>query len=152
MARKKNRTQRYFLSQDEADRLITTTKHAVEQVFKMPMAGEHNAEFHVQSDDDGEDFIIAVYQGTLNKDRHSMSARITRLGIPLLRLCVNGSTHRNPDGTQIGGTHWHIYKEGEDDWNAYPADIDSPDFVKDTILLLDKFNVIRKPLFQESLI
>jgi len=65
---------------------------------------------------------------------------------------VNGSTHTNPDGTRISGTHWHIYKEGEDDWNAQAADIESPDFVNDTIRLLDRFNVIRRPDFQEKLI
>lgn len=102
--------------------------------------------------DDGEKFTIAVFKGAINADRHSMSARITRLGVPLLRLCVNGSTHTNPDGERISGTHWHIYKEGEDDWNAQTADIESPDFVNDTIRLLDRFNVIRRPDFQEKLI
>ncbi|WP_413540808.1 hypothetical protein [Bifidobacterium longum] len=52
----------------------------------------------------------------------------------------------------MSGTHWHIYKEGEDDWNAQTADIESPDFVNDTIRLLDRFNVIRRPDFQEKLI
>lgn len=152
MSRNKIRAPRFTLSQDEADRLIQETKHALEAMFRMPAAGEHNAEFHVAADADGEDFTIAVYQGTLNANRHSMSARITRLGVPLLRLCVNGSRHTNPDGTKVGGTHWHIYVENEDDWNAYPAVIDSPDFVDDTILLLDKFHVIRKPHLQESLL
>ncbi len=93
-----------------------------------------------------------MFKGAINADRHSMSARITRLGVPLLRLCVNGSTHTNPDGERISGTHWHIYKEGEDDWNAQTADIESPDFVNDTIRLLDRFNVIHRPDFQEKLI
>ena len=37
-------------------------------------------------------------------------------------------------------------------WNAQTADIESPDFVNDTIRLLDRFNVIRRPDFQEKLI
>lgn len=150
MARRK-RSPIYTLSQNEAERLIAMVKNAVERQFTMPAGGEHNAEFHVLADD-GEDFTIAVYQGAINAKRHSMSARVTRIGVPLLRLCVNGSTHTNPDGTRVEGTHWHVYKEGEDDWNAEPADISSPDFVNDTILLLDRFNVIRKPIFQEKLI
>ena len=40
----------------------------------------------------------------------------------------------------------------EDDWNAQTADIESPDFVNDTIRLLDRFNVIHRPDFQEKLI
>ena len=136
---RKNRKPIYTLSQDEAERLVAEVKNSVEKLFVMPAAGERNAEFHVLGDD-GEKFTIAV------------SARITRLGVPLLRLCVNGSTHTNPDGERISGTHWHIYKEGEDDWNAQTADIESPDFVNDTIRLLDRFNVIRRPDFQEKLI
>lgn len=83
---------------------------------------------------------------------HSLPRLTHTLSVPLLRLCVNGSTHTNPDGERISGTHWHIYKEGEDDWNAQTADIESPDFVNDTIRLLDRFNVIRRPDFQEKLI
>ena len=150
MSRKK-RKPIYTLSQDEAERLIAEVKNSVEKLFVMPAAGERNAEFHVLGDD-GEKFTIAVFKGAINADRHSMSARITRLGVPLLRLCVNGSTHTNPDGERISGTHWHIYKEGEDDWNAQTADIESPDFVNDTIRLLDRFNVIHRPDFQEKLI
>ena len=146
-----NRKSIYTLSQDEAARLIAEAKNAMEKLFVMPTAGERNAEFHVLGDD-GKQFTIAVFKGTLNANRHSMSARITRLGVPLLRLCVNGSTHTNPDGERISGTHWHIYREGEDDWNAEAADIGSPDFVNDTIRLLDRFNVIRRPDFQERLI
>lgn len=122
---RKNRKPIYTLSQDEAERLIAEVKNSVEKLFVMPAAGERNAEFHVLGDD-GEKFTIAVFKGAINADRHSMSARITRLGVPLLRLCVNGSTHTNPDGERISGTHWHIYKEGEDDWNAQTADIESP--------------------------
>ncbi|WP_278801945.1 DUF6978 family protein [Bifidobacterium pullorum] len=152
MGRRKNRVPRFTLSQDEADRLISEVKHAVEQVFCMPSEGEKNAEFHVQSDSDDEDFIIALYRGSINKGRHSVSARITRLGIPLLRLCVNGQPHQNPDGERIGGTHWHVYTEGLDDWVAFPANLESEGFAEDTIALLDKFNVIRKPIFQESML
>lgn len=148
---RKNRSPKHTLSQQEADRLIKVVKNTVEKFFLMPAAGEQNNEFHVESDG-GERFTIAVYQGTRNASRHQMSARISRGGTPLLRLCVNSSPHTNPDGTRVGGTHWHIYTEGFDDWVAFPADLESDGFVDDTIALLDKFNVIEKPVFQESLI
>lgn len=35
---------------------------------------------------------------------------------------------------------------------AYPTDLESDGFVDATIALLDKFNVIKRPVFQESLI
>lgn len=81
----------------------------------MPAVSEHNAEFHVRADD-GEKFTIAVFQGTKNAARHQISARITKLGIPLIRLCVNSGTHNNPDGTRISGTHWHVYREETMSW------------------------------------
>lgn len=146
---------RFTLTQSEANLLIAETKHAVEKVVNMPAQGVHNAEFHVKSQENS--FTIALYRGSINANKHTLSARtlsarISVSGIPLIRLCVNGSTHTNPDGTRVGGTHWHIYREGFDDFFAVAANIDSPDFVRDTILLLDKFNVIQKPEFQGALL
>lgn len=45
-----------------------------------------------------------------------------------------------------------MYREGDDELVAYPADLASDGFVDATIALLDKFNVIKRPVFQESLI
>ena len=36
----------------------------------------------------------------------------------LARLDINGSPHRNPDGTRLGGSHLHVYKEDFDDTYA----------------------------------
>ncbi|PNS42979.1 DUF6978 family protein [Gardnerella vaginalis] len=151
---------RFTLTQSEANLLIAETKRAVEKVVNMPAQGVHNAEFHVKSKENS--FTIALYRGRINANKHTLSARtssartlsarISVSGIPLIRLCVNGSTHTNPDGTRVGGTHWHIYREGFDDSFAVAANINSPDFVRDTILLLDKFNVIQKPKFQGALL
>ena len=147
---RKSFARRFTLTQSEADLLIAETKRAVESVVTMPAQGMHNAEFHVESQEHS--FTIALYMGSINANKHTLSARISVSGIPLIRLCVNGSTHTNPDGTRIGGTHWHIYREGFDDCVAVAANIDSPDFVNDTILLLDKFNVIQKPNLQGALL
>ncbi|KFJ02672.1 DUF6978 family protein [Bifidobacterium thermacidophilum] len=152
MSRRKNRKPRFTLSQGEADRLIAQVKHAVDDFYRMPAEGEKNAEFHVRSDTDDEDFTIAMYCGSINQHRHTMSARITKLGVPLLRLCVNGQPHRNPDGRRVGRTHWHVYTEGLDDLVAFPADLGSDGFIDDTIELLDRFHVIRKPSFQGSML
>lgn len=149
---KRTRKPKFTLTQQEANRLIAQVKHAVDTTYRMPAEKEKNAEFHVQADSDHEDFIIAMYRGSIDKTRHSVSARITRLGVQLMRLCVNGQYHTNPDGERIGRTHWHIYTEGFDDQVAFPADLESDDFVGSTVALLDRFNVIRKPYFQESMV
>lgn len=152
MSRRKNRKPRFTITQDEADRLITEVKRAVDKVYQMPSEGEKNAEFHVRSDSDDEDFTIALYCGSINKGRHSISARITRNGLQLLRLCVNGQPHRNPDGERIYCPHWHVYTEGFDDWVAVPANLESEGFIEDTIALLDRFHVIKRPYFQGSML
>lgn len=144
------RRARWTLRQQDAERLIEELKNTVEREVAMPAPGEQNRQFHVQADS-GEDFTIALFQGKRNLERHMISARITRSNIQLMRLCVNGTPHPNPDGSRPGRTHLHIYREGYDDRVAHPIDIESPDFVNDTILLLDKFHVIRKPHFQEGM-
>ena len=148
---RKSRRPIYTLSQDEAERLIKELKDTVERVVAMPAPGEQNSQFHVTGRDDGEGFAIALFRGRRNPDKHEISARVTRSGIQLMRLCVNGTPHVNPDGTRPGRTHLHIYREGFDARVAYPVDIASPDFVGDTMLLLDRFNVIDKPHFQEGM-
>lgn len=149
---RKSKNRDVVLKQEVAEQLIALTKDSIESTFKMPDAGERNKQFYVEGDDnEGTIFTIALYRGIHNPMRHQISARISANGIPLLRLCVNSSPHHNPDGTRISGTHWHVYREGFDTSVAYEADIASASFVGDTILLLDKFNVIKKPSFQGEL-
>ena len=76
-----------------------------------------------------------------------MGARIMKNGILLLELHMNPSNiHTNPDGEKITGSHWHIYSEEAGLLWAFPAeDLNSEQFVENTIIFLDKFNVIEKP-------
>ena len=76
-----------------------------------------------------------------------MGARIKKDGILLLELHVNpGKVHPNPDGSKIIGSHWHIYTEEYGRQFAIPAeDVQSDNFVKNTLLFLEKFNVIKQP-------
>ena len=96
---RKNRKPRFTLSQEEAERLITAVKNAVEDVFRMPAAGEHNAEFHVRADD-GEKFTIAVFQGTKNAAsiRYQPHHETGNSADTPMR---QQRTHNNPDGTRI---------------------------------------------------
>lgn len=152
MAKKASKP-RWTLSQEDAEHLIVELKDAVEHYVVMPSPGEQNCEFHVEAQESDDSFVISLFRGKLNTERHMISARIAESGIQLMRLCVNGTPHPNPKNTvpDPGRTHLHIYREGFDDHIAYPVDIESPNFVEDTILLLDKFHVIRKPDFQEGL-
>ncbi|PJM76797.1 DUF6978 family protein [Bifidobacterium felsineum] len=142
--------QQWTLSQADAERLIDEIKKTFEREFTMPAPGEHNREFRVKGVG-GTEYTIAPYQGKRDPSKHSVSARTSRNNIQLMRLCVNGAPHTNPDGTVTSGTHLHVYREGYDARTADPVDIESPDFVEDTILLLKKFNVIEIPSFQDGI-
>lgn len=65
----------------------------------------------------------------------------------LLELHINPSNiHCNPNGEKIKGSHWHIYDEIYGRQYAFPADnIESDNFLENTIEFLNKFNVIEQP-------
>ena len=46
----------------------------------------------------------------------------------------------------IRGSHWHVYTEEYGRAYAFPAeDIQSDDFINNTIAFLTRFNVVEKP-------
>lgn len=55
------------------------------------------------------DLAKATYQ---NRGRHV---------VVLVRLDFGGAPHRNPDGTEIGSPHLHLYREGFGDKWAIPV-------------------------------
>jgi len=65
----------------------------------------------------------------------------------LMELHVNPTNkHTNPDGTNICGTHMHIYDELYGRSVAIPVtDINETDFVETTIKFLTDFNVVKQP-------
>ena len=55
----------------------------------------------------------------MTKVSHNLRVRTS---IPLIRLDINGAPHTNPDGTKVGHSHIHLYREGFGD--AWASDID----------------------------
>ena len=92
----------------------------------------------------------------INCLKYNIGARIVKNSILLLELHINPSNvHPNPDGEKVTGSHWHIYSEEYGRRWAFPAEnIDSAEFIENTILFLKKFNVIESPTvnFQMELI
>jgi hypothetical protein len=92
-------------------------------------------------------FATRIYRGNINSQKYEIGARIKKDGIMLLELHINpGKTHINPDGEKIVGSHWHIYTEEYGRKKAFLAeDIQSQNFVENTILFMKKFNIIERP-------
>lgn len=139
------------LTQDEAKRLLDMTKRSLIAEMNFPTRGK-TKEFDVIGDTKKDVFSINIYRGKINAFKYDMGARIKKNGIMLLQLHINPSNvHVNPNGQKITGSHWHIYTEQYGRTFAFPADdINSDEFVDNTISFLNRFNVIEKPeiLFQ----
>ena len=134
------------ITQAEADRLLKMLKRALISEISFPTKGE-SVEFHVAGDSKQDIFAINIFRGKINRFKYNIGARIVKNGILLLELHINPSNvHPNPDGNKITGNHWHIYSEEYGRLWAFPAEnIDSEQFVENTMLFLKKFNVIESP-------
>lgn len=134
------------ITQAEADRLLKMLKRSLISETSFPAKGE-STEFHVAGDSKQDIFAINIFRGKLNRLKYNIGARIVKNGILLLELHMNPSNvHRNPDGEKITGSHWHVYSEEYGRLWAFPAEnMDSEEFVENTMLFLKKFNVIEIP-------
>jgi len=143
------------ITQDEADRLLNMLKHALISEINFPTKGA-SIGFNVVGDSKQDIFAVNIFRGKINRLKYNIGARIVKNGIMLLELHINPSNvHPNPDGEKITGSHWHTYSEEYERLWAFPAEnIDSEEFVENTILFLEKFNVIERPTvnFQLELI
>lgn len=143
------------LSQAEAERLLAMLKKSVLESITFPEKGS-SIEFDLTGETKSDVFVTKIYRGKISKEKYEIGARIKKNNILLLELHINrNKVHPNPDGTKIYGSHWHIYTEEFGRRFAFQAeDIESDAFVENTILFLDKFNVIQKPTinYQQELL
>lgn len=143
------------ITQVEADRLLKMLKRTLISEINFPTIGE-SVEFNVAGDSKQDIIAINIFRGKINRLKYNIGARIVKNGILLLELHINPSNvHPNPDGEKITGSHWHIYSEEYGRLWAFPAEnIDSEEFIENTMLFLEKFNVIESPTinFQMELV
>lgn len=104
--------------------------------FEFPMAGE-SKHMDLCSEDKKHEFIVDVNRrGSINlTTKCTYQGRYQRDTI-LMRLDINGPPHTNPDGSQFGGTHLHIYHEGLGDRVAIqiPNEFVHKDSLIDTLI------------------
>lgn len=143
------------ITQAEADELLKMLKETLTREIAFPEAGQQ-LEFKVKSKTASNVFAINIYRGKIQKLKYNIGARIELHGTMLLELHIGATnTHYNPDGEKITGNHWHIFYGGLERKWAFPAeDIQSDKFVENTILFLEKFNVVEQPnvVYQQELL
>ena len=136
------------LTEEEAQQLLTMLKVTLQEELIFPTKGK-SEEFEVEGNLKKEVFAVKIFRGSINNKKYNFGARILKKGILLLEL------HINPDGTKIKGSHWPIYTERYGRTFAIEAeDIEDSKFVENTIIFLNKFNVIKRPnvIYQEEII
>lgn len=148
------RNQFDMITQSEADTLIAMKKYFIDQKTITLSPGTDETR-ELLGDDKQERFLLDLWRGTIRLSKYRYQTRARKI-IILVRLCVDGSPHTNPDGNKIDGTHLHIYKEGYEDKWAYPIDSSNFRNVSDMKKTFDDFcqfcNIDNIPPFQEVLI
>jgi len=100
-----------ILTQEEGDALFAMQKHAAsDEPVDLPDLGGQ-VEFELHSTDRREEFVVNVTRSRIKLSKRSHNLRGRKV-VGLCRLCLDGAPHRNPDGTEIGPRHLHVYREG----------------------------------------
>ena len=107
------------LPQGEADMLLGMEKHRVnERTTAFPDLGQA-AVIPLQSPDLQEQFILDLGCSKRNRQWVKLQNRARR-DLVLVRLCLGGASHTNPDEEEIAAPHMHVYREGWGDRWAVP--------------------------------
>ena len=104
------------LTQSEADALLTMPKRLVGHTsIRLPQPGQRE-QFDLESLDAHEQFFLDISRSRIKLTKRTHQTRAHRTVI-LARMCLDGTAHRNPDGSQVGSNHLHVYREGfADKW------------------------------------
>lgn len=143
-----------MLTQVEADALIAMQKSFSSPATISLLAGSDETHELVGSNKK-EGFLLDLSRGTIRLSKVKFQTR-GRTVIVLVRLDLDGSPHTNPDGSHVGRTHLHLYREGFDDKWAYILDpnfFSIPQDLEDTFKRFCKYcNITGIPPFQEGLL
>lgn len=143
-----------MLTQAEADALMSMQKQFSYPVaISLPPGSDQTHE--LVGSDPKERFLLDLSRGTIRLSKVKFQTR-GRSIIVLIRLDLDGSPHTNPDGSQVGRSHIHLYREGFDDKWAYsinPTTFSNLNDIEETFKRFCVYcNIIGVPSFQEGLL
>lgn len=143
-----------MLTQADADALIAMQKLFLNPITIFLPPGTDQTHELIGSDE-RERFLLDSWRGTFRLSKLKFQTRARRI-IVLVRLDIDGAPHTNPDGTRLGGTHLHLYREEYEDKWAYPldaAEFNDPANIQQTFDDFCKYcHIEGVPSFQESLL
>ena len=107
------------LMQEKADTLLAMKKQKADsKQYEYPHLGGH-LPIPLLSMDRCEEFMLDLSRRKIELRRNKFQTRARKV-IVLVRLDLDDTPHRNPDGEDVPGPHIHLYKEGYGDSWAYP--------------------------------
>lgn len=142
------------LTQAEANQLITMEKRRTDNTqYFFPDAGGRIS-VPLTSVDQREAFLLDVHRGRINLAKATYQNRSQKVVI-LVRLDIEGSPHRNPDGQDIPPPHLHVYREGYGDKWASPVDPSHFPNTTDLYISMEDFmrycNITQPPFIEKRL-
>ncbi len=142
-----------MLTQLEANILITMRKTFINRgTILIPPGIDETHE--LIGDDKREQFLFDLWRGTLRLSKLKFQTRGHKV-IVLVRLDIDGAPHTNPDGTELNGSHLHLYQEGYEDKWAVPLshdDFRSTSNIRQTFEDFCRYCNIETLPFQDSLL
>jgi hypothetical protein len=143
-----------MLTQAEADGLLAMRKTFI-QLRVISLAPGSDETHDLVGGDGKEQFLLDLARGSIRLSKLKFQTRAKKI-VVLARLDVDGAPHTNPDGTPLGRTHIHLYREGYEDRWAFPVRSDAFSDLADPGKVLDDFlrycNVDGRPSLQGSLL
>ena len=143
-----------MLTQAEADALIAMVKTFADTAAISIPPGIDETRGLIGADPK-ERFLLDIWRGTFRLSKFRYQTR-GRQVIVLVRLCIDGAPHTNPDGTRLTGSHLHLYREGYDDKWAQPLDVGLFSDTTDIARTFEDFcaycNIQGLPLFQAGFV
>lgn len=98
------------LTSDEVKKLIGEIKRFANQInISIPLVGRYKLDKDVVGKETQIPYKFHIYRGNF-KTKYSLHLRFANSNIHLVRLCINGTKHKNYDKTEVGKNHIHIYK------------------------------------------
>jgi hypothetical protein len=142
------------LTQEEADALLALAKKNADDIEREIPSTGGKITAPLVSIDGRESFLFDVNQSSLvlAKVTYQTRARVTTI---LARLDLAGAPHRNPDDTEIGVPHLHIYREGYGTKWAIDVPADRFRDIANKQMALEDFlaycNVVEAPILKRNL-
>lgn len=140
-----------LITQDEFDHLMALEKVALQSVsYKYPDLGG-TLTVPLESVSRDERFTMNIGRGYVKVSKVSFHKRV-RSSIGLVRVDLDGSPHKNPDGQLIDCPHIHLYREGYELKWAEPLPTEHFKQSADAMVVFDELlnfcNVTRKPILE----